>query len=445
MKKILAILLVALFLLSACANGGGSSGSGASGGTKEIRFMSMETPGNPNHEIMMAMIEQFMADNPDVIVEADLMPSAELRTKITVEMAAGNPPEIGSIIPSYAWEFMRGDLIEDWRPIMANHPEFEQMIPLSVILDMEYEDGRIMSMPFEASMDALYINKEIFDANGWALPETFDDLLDLCAKARQAGIHLMVTGGRDIRFAWLATVMLSRTGGYEAIGRLTRGDAQDQWSNPEFGFPSMLEHFAQLVAAEIYPPDVLAFSGLDADQFFARGEAAMYYEGAWKPQNFVTAGGTEFTDKLIRIDYPAFPNGYPGGDPDVRVGGSTWGLMIPVGHSPEIFDACIRFAKAHLNPEVNAKMMETGGRIFAGAANTTWDSTKTMPIFNQCVEAFETATRTVLPLDALVAPAIDLAIKQTVMPGIVAGEMTVQQAVDFVQMTAEEHLRAIGG
>jgi raffinose/stachyose/melibiose transport system substrate-binding protein len=439
--KVLFVVLAALVLLAgpvglASAGGGGDRASTAARPV-EIRYMGTETVGGALNTLFTAMLEEFNRANPDIRVQADLLPSADLRTKITVEMAAGNPPEISCCISSYASEFMRDNKIEDWRPIIAANPEFNQWYDKKNLDNLTYSDGRIMTMPTEASIDGFYYNTEIFARYGWQPPRTFDDLLDLTVKARAAGINLMVTGGRDIRFAWLASALMARTAGRAKTDALTIGNAMDQWDNPQYGFVTAMTKFKQLVDAGLYPRGVLGMNTNEADQAFARGEAAMYYEGAWKGDNFKTAGGDAFINKLERIDWPAFTD-CPDGDPGLRVGGNIWGLMIPVGLDARTKDAVIRFAKAYCNPEYNAKLMETGARVFAGKCN--YDRSKTMKIFNQCVDAYLSAPGYMLSMDSYAVPSVDLAIKQTAMPGIVSGEFTVAQAVAEVQKAAKDYL-----
>ena len=407
----------------------------------EIRYMGTETVGQPINTLFMEMLDQFHRENPDIRVQADLLPSADLRTKITVEMAAGNPPEISCCISSYASEFMRDNKIEDWRPIMAQNPEFGRWFRPENIANLTYHDGRIMTMPTEASIDALYYNTEIFARNGWQPPKTYNDLLDLTRKARDAGINLMVTGGRDIRFAWMASAFMARTSGRPKTDALAFGNAMDQWDNPQYGFVTAMTKFKELVDAGLFPRGVLGLSGNEANQVFARGEAAMYYEGAWRAAEFHTAGGQAFVDKLERIDFPAFTD-CPDGDPRIRVGGNIWGLMIPVGLNARQKDAVIRFAKAYCEPTYNAKLMETGSRVFAGICD--YDRTKTMKIFNQCVDAYLTAPIYMLSMDSYAVPAVDLAIKQSAMPGIISGEFSVTQAVAVVQRAARDYLSSIG-
>lgn len=455
--RLLAMILTLTMILSACAGGSGGTTAApeksnqnsaaapaetpqADPGKKvEIRYMGTEIVGGPLNELFLEMVDKFHAENPDVTVQADLLPSADLRTKITVEMAAGNPPDISCIILSYATEFMRDNKIEDWRPIIEANPEFAEWYPAKNIENMAYSDGRIMSMPTEASIDGFYYNTEIFSQNGWNPPKTFDDLLDLAAKAKQNGISLMVTGGKDIRFAWMASAMMARVAGKEKTDALCLGDSRDQWNNPDFGFVTMMTKFKQLVDAGAFPAGVLGMSATEADQAFARGEAAMYYEGAWKGANFETAGGKEFIDKLERIDFPVFSD-CPDGDPSIRIGGNIWGLMIPTGLDEATKEACIRFAKAYCDPEYNSKLMETGSRVYAGICD--YDRTKTMKVFNECVDAYIEAPVYMLSMDSYAPPSVDLAIKQIAMPGIISGEFDVDAAVAEVQKAAEDYLNS---
>lgn len=440
-EKVALVLFSVLVLLAGpvglVSAGGGGQSSSASAKPVEIRYMGTETVGGALNRLFTEMLDQFNKANPDINVQADLLPSADLRTKITVEMAAGNPPEISCCISSYASEFMRDNKIEDWRPIIAANPEFNQWFDKKNLDNLTYPDGRIMTMPTEASIDGFYYNTEIFAKYGWQPPKTYADLLDLTKKAKAAGIALMVTGGKDIRFAWLASAFMVRVAGKAKTDALAIGDAMDQWDNPQYDFITAMTKFKELVDAGLFPRGVLGMSATEADQAFARGEAAMYYEGAWKGDNFETAGGKEFINKLERIDWPAFPD-CPDGDPTLRVGGNIWGLMIPVGLDSKTKDAVIRFAKAYCAPEYNAKLMETGARVFAGKCN--YDRSKTMKIFNECVDAYLTAPGYMLSMDSYAPPSVDLAIKQTAMPGIVSGEFTVAQAVAEVEKAARDYL-----
>jgi raffinose/stachyose/melibiose transport system substrate-binding protein len=47
-----------------------------------------------------------------------------------------------------------------------------------------------------------------------------------------------------------------------------------------------------------------------------------------------------------------------------------------------------------------------------------------------------------LSMDSYAVPSVDLAIKQTAMPGLISGEFTVTQAVAEVQKAARDYLNS---
>ena len=447
MKKLNALFVVfAVFVLLAgpvglvSAAGGGQA---ASSKPVEIRYMGDQTVGSPLHELFMEMLDEFHKANPDVKVEPDLLPSMEYRTKISVEMAAGNPPEVTNCIFSYASEFMRENRIEDWRPIMAKHPEFARWIPMKYIENMKFTDGRIATMPTSAQVDGLYYNTEIFEKNGWQPPKTFNELVALAPKARTAGISLLVTGGRDIRFAWLASALMAGVAGKERADALAFGNAMDQWDNEYYGFPRAMRHFKELVDAGAFHRGTMGFSVQEADMAFIRGEAAMYYEGEWKANDFLVRGSREFVDKLRRIDFPAFtcPCCINIGDPTIRIGGNIWGVMIPVGHDARTMDAVIRFSKAFVHPDFRTRVIDGDGQSIS-ATRVNFNRERLPVIRLQLIEAYENANTFIRSMDSYAVPAVDLAIKQTAMPGILTGQLTVDQAVAAVQRAARDHLAA---
>ena len=441
--KVFFVLLAVLILLAgpvALVSAGGGGQSSSAGRPLEIRYMGDQTVGSPMYEPLAQMVEGFHKANPDVRVELDLLPSMEYRTKISVEMAAGNPPEVTNCIFSYASEFMRENRIEDWRPIMAKNPEFAQWIPMRYIQNMDYGDGRITLIPTQAQVDGFYYNTEIFNKNGWQPPKTFDELLALAPKARAAGISLMVNGGRDIRFAWLASALMAGVAGKEKADALAFGNAMDQWDNPSYGFVTAMTKFKQLVDAGAFHRGTMGFSVQEADMAFIRGEAAMYYEGEWKANDFLIRGSKEFVDIIRRIDFPAFTD-CPDGDSSIRIGGNIWGVMIPTGHNERTMDAVIRFSKAFVSPDFRKIVMDTDGQSIS-ATITDFNRARLSVLRLELIEAYDNANVFIRSMDSYAVPAVDLAIKQTAMPGILTGELTVDQAVAAVQRAAREYLAA---
>jgi raffinose/stachyose/melibiose transport system substrate-binding protein len=363
MKKAVSCLAMFALLATAVYAGGGAEASKPAK-IHELRFMLPTLPGDAAYDILKAKAEAFEKANPNVKIIIDSQPSAQLRTKITVEMAAGNPPSVSWCPLNYSREFMKDNKIIDLRPIYNDpkNPEFKQWYSDTTLAGSTYKDGRIMSVPHEASMDGLFYNKEIFDKNGWELPKTFADMLTLAKKAREKGIYLIVTGGKDMRFAWLASALLVRTTSIDKANQLTLGPALNKWTDPSYGFTKAMQKFSDLVKAEAYPPGVLGFSVNEADQFFARGEAAMYYEGAWKPGNWASVGGDEFMRKIHRMDLPPMSD-MPDATPGINVGGTIVGYIISANQSKEEIENCVRWVKVVSDPGFWKEVVKKAGRM----------------------------------------------------------------------------------
>lgn len=442
MKKLLA-LVACLLLLSALAFGGGAKESGA-GKIIEIRDMTPHLPAQGDYGVHYEATQaKFMKDHPNIKIVHDALPSADLRTKITVEMASGNPPHTAWNILSYAREFMRDGAIIDWRPVYddARHPEFKKWFTKTVLETPTDAEGHIMMAPYESHIDGLFYNQTLFKKYGWTPPKTFDEFVALGPKARAQGISTTITGGKIIRFAWLASIMLARTGGLENARALTIGDAKDQWNNRKYGFPQAMEKFEEMVKAGVYPDGVLGMDDNEANQVFATGGSLTYYEGQWRPNQWRNIGGEDFyQNSLRRMDFPAMTD-MPMGEPKVRTGGVIAGRIVASVYPEEEIQASIEWTKYVSSPDFSIAALEAETNLYSG--NVKWNDSNASVVWKQVVDAFRNAPAYIPSMDTFAAPAIDLTIKKTAMPGIITGEYTAAQATAEVQKSAEEYIKSL--
>ena len=463
MKKTLALILSCVMLLgifAGCNNNTASStasnsstASSSSSETSEessetseepitIRFISTATAGSAFYKLLEVSNAQFMEDHPNVTVNHEGLSSAELRTKLSVEFAANTPPDTSWIPQSYAMEYTRTDQIIDWAPIVEADAELKSWYSDAVWDAITTDEGRIIYCPGEMGFDSLYYNMEIFEANGWTPPETWSEFITLCDEMNAVGIAPMVTGGGENRFAWLAGALLSRTGGIDNYRALASGDNESMtsWDDPAYGFVEAMEKFKEMVDHNAYYPGCMGMTATEADEVFARGEAAMYYEGAWKPANFESAGGREFIDKVGRVDFPIMedcPNGT-----DNNIGGPHTGYFVAKGLSEYKQDMVVELIKTFSNPEFQSDMVETGAHMSA-VSGLDYDEAKISNLMNECVIGAQSATSFIPSMDAIAPPAVDLAIKGTAMPGILTGELSVEEAVAAVQKAAEDYVAGL--
>ena len=402
--------------------------------------MTSWTSGTVAYNQSVKFLGDFMVANPHVTITHDALPSAELRTRMTVEMATGNPHDISWCVLSYAREFIKDRYIIDWAPVFDDprHPEFRQWFDEKSLYFAKSSEGEIMLAPQEGSVDGLFYDTHIFDRFGWEPPSTFDELLEIIGKAKAIGMDGIALGGRDARFAWLASALLVRTGGLDMANELCLGSDATRYSDPAYGFVDAMTKFKELVDAGAFSSGVMNMSAKEADAMFARNEAAFYYEGAWKPANFETHSDKKFIDRLERVDFPAMTD-MPG-DANINVGGNIIGFFIANGLSEVKTQMCIEVVKMLVSPEFNVPTMEKGGFVYAG--NAPYDETKVSKVMNQLIQTYRTTSGFIPSMDAYAPPSVDLALKQTVMPGIISGLYTVDEAVAEIQRVAQEYLDA---
>jgi raffinose/stachyose/melibiose transport system substrate-binding protein len=438
-KKGLLVILVVLLAVSYGFAAGQQEQKTGERKVVTIRHMNPHTAGEGGFGDYFAdYVKKFNAEHPYINVISDSMSSGDLRTKITVEMASGNPPNTMWLPYSYATEFIKDDLLVDWSKIYSDpaYPEFKERFNDSILYFSETADGKVPMVPYEAHIDGLFYNTAIFEKYGWTVPTTFTELVDLAQKAKKVGIAGTVTGGQDMRFAWLAAALLVRTGGVENAAALCSGNAMEQWNNPAYGFPQAMEKFNELVKAGIYPSGILAISANMADQMFVRGEAATYYEGQFRPGIWEDMGGKEFINKIRRVDFPVMTD-MAMGDPTARIGGTIVGLAAASGQSPEEMAASIEWIKAISSPEFWAPVLASGRNLYPG--DIEYDKSNVSIVMQQCAEALITAEKLFPSIDTIAPPAVDLAMKSSAMPGLITGQYTVTQAINVVQKAASDY------
>jgi multiple sugar transport system substrate-binding protein len=171
-KKLFLILLILIFFFSF---------SLSMAGTKEkkvtITFMAA-LYSEATTPFWEDMIDAFEAEYPNVEVVLDVVHWDNVYQKTTTLISAQQEPDIlntDTILVQYAAE----GLLEPLDPYMD--AEFkDRFIP--AMLQSGYYDGKLQSLPFLASVRALFYNKDVFEKQGLQPPMTAQELVDVGLK-----------------------------------------------------------------------------------------------------------------------------------------------------------------------------------------------------------------------------------------------------------------------
>ena len=251
--------------------------------------------------------------------------------------------------PSITSEYVDGNKILDLTEYVQNSGLDKKVFKWA--LDSCKVDGKIYSVPnsYEALM--LWYNKDMFEANGWKVPETYEDLKSVCEEAQSKGIIPIAFGTSDFKAIneQFVGVALCAYAGRENVKKALNGEMK--WTEPVFQEAiTTLNDMWQ--AGWINDKKSHAISQDDGYSLFYNQSAAMAMTGTWSL-------GT-FAEQIQDFEYGAvaFPSLKDGVPPTLCMGA---GGVIAINANTKYPDECFEFINFLFNnDELQAQAVSDG-------------------------------------------------------------------------------------
>ena len=130
-------------------------------------------------------------------------------------------------------------------------------------------------LPYVANAAGILYNKDIFEQHGWEIPNSWDQLIQLCENMQSEGVLPFYFGFKDV-WTCLApwNAMAVDLAPVDVCRQVNRGETTFTENYREIA-----EKYLQLL--DYGPDDPFAYNYNDACTAFARGEAAMYPIGSY--------------------------------------------------------------------------------------------------------------------------------------------------------------------
>ena len=315
MKRSLIILLLAIaLLLAAC--GGGEEATQAPEPTAveeqqpteappveeepeamegvEIRF-TFYADGN-EADVMQGLLDEFMAENPDINVVLDVVPYATIDEQLPVQVETGEGPDLARITNFGAYS---GKLL-DLRDYLEDSAYYEANFPAPILEAMGYG-----GFPDGLSVTGPYVNKTLFDQAGIEL------LGEGASWEEWTDVAVQVADATGVEYA----ISIDRTGHRFAGPAMSMGatliDSDGNFTVDTQGFRDFAEilngwHVDGITPSEVWLVGDSLNSCID---FFKSGELVVCMSGSWQINGLANDVGDAF-------DWVVVPN--PSG-----AGGST--------------------------------------------------------------------------------------------------------------------------
>jgi arabinogalactan oligomer/maltooligosaccharide transport system substrate-binding protein len=336
--SLIALLLIAGLVLTACGGAGG-------GAQPAAETPAAEQPAKPAEPVTISIwhgyieteeqtfsqaVQDFMAANPDVKIDVLAVPFDELVNKFQTEAAAGGGP---TLVPG-PQDRMAGYAEANLLATLDSSAGFiSALVPASV--EGGKVGGKLVGIPINNKVVAMFYNKSMVDSP----PQDFDQLLEL---AKEHG--LAVTAN------WFHNYMWGPAFGAKFFDDNFKVVIDSPEGAKAYGF------LKQVCESEGVTCD--ANDG-DMDTLFRQGEVAFRIQGPWASGDFIKDLGAE---NVAVMAVPTIPDA---GAP--RPWNQSEMISMNVAASPEQQAAAMRFIEYLTSADVQKMFLEKANWIPANA------------------------------------------------------------------------------
>ncbi len=380
--------------------------------------------------VWQQLADEYMAANPNVMIEITVLENEAFKAKLTTVMQSGNPPDIfqswgGGVMIEYA----KAGLLQDITPYLdADGGAWRNTFSPGALAVYSY-NGKNYGVPWDMGMVGFWYNKALFAQAGIeAPPKTWSEFLDVVKKLKAAGITPIALGAGDkwpAMFYW--AYLAVRIGGKDAY--LNAYNRQGSFADAPFVEAG--KKLQELIALEPFQEGFLGATYGDQATVMGNGKAAMELMGQWAPavQNANSPDGKGIGENLGWFPFPMVEGG--AGDPGDAFGGGN-GFAIGRDAEPEVID----FVKYLTRAESLMRCAEGGWCIppVKGAEVGIKD-----PLMKIVQENALKAKYLQLYYDQALPPATGSVVNDAVQ-ALFAGTMTPEQVAQAIEESAAEEL-----
>jgi raffinose/stachyose/melibiose transport system substrate-binding protein len=344
--------------LAACGSSGPAGSTSAGSGTATMWGLT-----GGNQPVLQKSVAAWNSAHADQNIKLDFFANDAYKTKVRTAVGAGEGPTFiygwgGGVLKSY----VDAGQVEDLSAFIKENPQVKDRYLPSVLKNGEI-NGKTYALPNNNVQPVvLYYNKEVFDKIGAQAPKTWDELMALVPKFKEAGIAPFSLGGQSKwpDLMWLE-YLVERIGGPEVFANIAANKA-DAWSDPAVS--QALTKIQELVDAGGF---VNGFSSIAADSnadqaLLYTGKAAMVLQGGWIYQgmkkdaaDFVSSGKLGFTT------FPTISGGK--GDPANVVGNPSNFWSISAKATDEQKKAALNYVKDGMFTDTDTDALISSGAV----------------------------------------------------------------------------------
>ena len=185
MKKLLALALAAAMTLSLAACGKkdepAPEASGSAGGSEAVTLdVIISQYGNKTADWWKQFEADFEAANSDIDLNIEIVSWNDIYSVVNTRISSESQPDILNI--SGFADYVADDLLMPAEEYTSDAVK-NALVP--AFWESNAIDGTVWALPILASCRALFVNQDVLDQAGVAVPKTWDDVMTACAAIKE--------------------------------------------------------------------------------------------------------------------------------------------------------------------------------------------------------------------------------------------------------------------
>ncbi len=300
----LGLLSVGALALAGCSGGGGG------GGNNPSSFEFLKNAENTTTEpVLNALIDGACADQNEALpLEVSSVPQAELDAQIQLLASQGGLPPMFSAggNPAEGARLAEAGVLLDFDKALTDLGMRDKIAPGAVSTIEKLYGGGFDFLPFQYNIEGIWYNTQIFEDNGWEVPETWDELVTIAGEAQAAGLTpFSASGEQGWPLTRLVSTYLFRSVGPDALQKVADGEAK--LTDPEY--VEAAAAIADLGAQGYFGDNVTSLDIDGSYNLFLTGQAPMIYMGSWILGNINSDANQVGAENMSFFPFPAVEGG----------------------------------------------------------------------------------------------------------------------------------------
>jgi raffinose/stachyose/melibiose transport system substrate-binding protein len=224
------------------------------------------------------LVAKFNQANPDIEVKRESQP--QMRDILKTALDAGQGPDVMNYDtgPGFAGVLARAGLLLPIDDGYAQYGWNDRVLPIAK--QRATFDGKAYGIGTELEVVGMFYNKRIFQEQGLSEPKTHDELLQVAAKLKEAGLIPIAFSDQD---KWPAghtfSVFSGNIAGKDKLAQAISGKVA--WNENDF-VQAIQIPFEEMNKAGYFIPEINAVTYDDWNSLFFTGKAAMSLTGSWQ-------------------------------------------------------------------------------------------------------------------------------------------------------------------